>query len=652
MNPRYTGAFLVAFLVCLSALGQNVPKMERKAQDHFYHEEFSQAIDAYNEILEVDSKHRLAKYRLTICSLLTEHRRTVPLNDILIYKKTQGRKDKFYNYWLGRIYFKQGNFQKAIETWERFLKNGKYKSTEITNETKEFIAWAESAAAQYSHPENYEIDQLSEVINTPFTEFSPAYFKDRDELLFLSSKESLVPDSEFIIYHSFRKEGVWSSPTPLESLGVFAASNANIEVVNNGGKLYLYRAHGKKGELLYAEDNGDKEWMTITRVDPGLSANKFESHFWINEKEDRILFAHRNHGKRYDLDIWETKRDPTNGKWSKPDLFSSFIRSDFDEDFPFMTPDEKTIYFSSKGFESLGGYDIYKSEYNEAAGIWSQPVSLKYPANSTDDDIQFKIDEKTNSGYFVSNRIDSYGSYDVFFFHESAKVLLSGVVTDGAGKPADFAQIQFFPTRETGLMVKAMTDAKGEYKVRVGNDDEIKVDIYFHDEVIHKESFTTPHSEGEVIPMVMNFSLGEEKQEAEPEIIEEEDPMFTEVEDIGSKFRVTNRAKLSNIYFDFGSYELKEDNYGRLHGLLKALQDYPNLEIEIGGHTDNVGESEFNLKLSHDRAMAVASFLVSRGILGDRLVPKGYGDTKPLASNDDEKDGRELNRRIEIVVIE
>ncbi|MFY0625386.1 MAG: OmpA family protein [Reichenbachiella sp.] len=625
--------------------------MHKKAQDHFYHEEFYKAIDEYNNILDANSTDRFAMYRLTICSLLTNHRRQLPLDDILSYRKTQGRKDKFYFYWLGRIYFMQDNFKKAIETWEKFLKVDKYKSSEIIDETNDYIKWAEMAEAQYSHPENFEIEQLSEVINSPFTEFSPVYFKDQDELLFLSSKESLVEDETFIIYHSYRENGEWSAPTSIDVLGTLTAPTANIEVVNKGGRLYLYREHGKHGDIHYSEKSRSK-WMTTLKLDAGLSSTKLESHFHINEKENRILFAHRNTGKRNDLDLYETKKDEQSGKWSKPAPFALEINTEFDEDYPFLSADEQTIYFSSKGFENLGGYDIFKSEYDPSSNKWATPTSVKYPTNSTDDDIQFKLIDDTGSGYFVSNRIDSYGSFDIFFFHESAKVLLSGTVKDGNGNPIDHAQIQFHPSRETGLVLKSMTDEDGRYHLRIGNDDDFKVEIYFHDALSHTEMISTPHAGSETVNMVLDFSLADEKKKEVSVQQLDDDPSYTTVEDIGSKFRQTNKVKLSNIYFQSGSSQLTEDNYGRLRGLLKALQDYPNLKIEIAGHTDNLGVKSANLELSKQRALSVANHLNAKGIKANRLVPRGYGDTRPLASNDDEKDGRELNRRIEVVVIE
>lgn len=652
MTVRVTLLTMTLCTIAFLGLSQNMEKMHKKAQDHFYHDEFYEAMDEYQKILKKDTDNGLVQYRMTICSLLTKYRRQVSIEEVFAFKESQGKEDKFYNYWLGRVYYRQGNFKKAIETWIRFLNIEKYKSAEIIAETKDFIKNAERAELQYSHPQNFEIEQLSPVINSSSTEFSPVYFRKQDELLFLSSKNSSASDERFMAYHSFREDKTWSKPTPVNVLGEFTASNANIEVVNNGGKLYLYRSHGHKGDIYYTEKSANK-WLTPLKLDIGLPQAKLESHFHINEKENRILFAHyTTAGHRDNFDIYECRLDPTTGKWSKPSIFATEINSEKDEDFPFLSDDEKTIYFSSKGFESLGGYDVYKSEWSDAEEKWSEPVSLKYPTNSIDDDIQFRLDEETGSGYFVSNRIDTYGGFDIFFFHESAKVMLTGVVTDGKGNPANHAQIQFFPSKENGLMLKTMTDEEGKYRVLVGNDDQIKVDIYFHDELSHTEVITTPHAGNEEVNVVLDFSLADEKMPAKPEPIIVADPQFTTVENIGSKFRQINKVKLSNIYFHTGSAELTESNSARLSGLLKALRDYKKLRIEIAGHTDNVGNSEFNLELSKQRALAVANYLNSRGISADRLKPKGYGDTQPLASNDDEKDGRELNRRIEVVVIE
>lgn len=650
-------SIITLILVCASffLMAQHLEKMEKmekKAQKAFYKEDFKGAIDAYNDVLAYDSKHKLAQYRLAICSLVSDYR-TLPIDNILAYRKTQGRKDKFFNYWLGRIYFQQNNFKKAIETWNSFLKSGKYYSSEIRGEVEEFIKWAELANEQYNHPRNYEIEQLSEVVNSPFTEYSPVYFKEKDELLFLSDKNSAVLGENFEIYHSYRENEKWSEPTAIKSLGTFSENNANIEVVGEGGKLYMYKDQNyRRGDLYYSEEKGGHHWEEGHKVEGAISSVKLESHFFINEQEDRILFAHRTSSKIPNLDIFESRLDATTGKWSKPELLSADISSQYDEDYPFLTHDGKTLYFSSKGFNTLGKYDVYKSIFDDTTGKWSTPESLKYPVNSTDNDIQFKVDESTNSGYFVSDRFDTYGEYDVFFFHESAKVIIEGQVVDGAGKPVDHAQIQFFSSRETGLVVKTMTGEDGEYNVRVGNDDDVRIDIYFHDEKVHTQKLRTPHAEGAIVKMSLDFDISKEKKEPEVVLSEHVDPQFVEIEDIGSKFRESKKAKLSNIYFDFGKANLNVENHAKLSGLLEALKEYPKLQLEIAGHTDNVGESDFNLKLSQERAESVVNYLISNGIEGSRLVPKGYGDTQPLASNDDEKDGRELNRRIEVVVIE
>ncbi len=127
--------------------------------------------------------------------------------------------------------------------------------------------------------------------------------------------------------------------------------------------------------------------------------------------------------------------------------------------------------------------------------------------------------------------------------------------------------------------------------------------------------------------------------------VEEKDPKYAQVEEISSKFRKSNKARIGNIYFAVNDYQLPTGGNERLDALLEALKQNPTMKFEISGHTDNQGLASENLTLSHKRAEAVVAHLVSQGIDSKRLIAKGYGETKPLASNDDEENGRELNRR-------
>ncbi|MEO9849949.1 MAG: OmpA family protein [Reichenbachiella sp.] len=630
------------------ALGQGLEKLEKRAQKLFYTEELSEAADVYQEILDVDAKHRIATYRLQICKLLLSPGQS-SIDDLLQYKSTQGKRDKFYYYWLGRAYFLQNQFRKAIESWNKFLTVDKYKSSIIIEETQYFLDWAARAETHHSFPENYEIEQLPSPINSTATEYSPVYFNEKKELLFLSSRESTTTDQPFSIYHSIQKEGQWSAPSVLSQFGNFQQDNANIEVVNNSSKLYLYRGD-KKGQLFVSTGSGNK-WGVPKSLDREVSSSKLESHFFINEQENKILFAHRKKGNTADLDIYESHLNPANNKWTKPAPLSPVLTSETDEDYPYLSEDGNTLYFSSRGFGSIGGYDVFKSEFDPSNQTWSAPQSLGYPTNSIADDIHFKIDPLTNSGYFVSDRLSAMGSFDIYFFHASDKVLLAGTVVDGSGLPAENVEIHFYPARTTGLELKTMTDAEGKYEVKVGSSDKIKVEILFHDELVHRESIQTPAAKVTGTRIRKNFLIDKEKVPVE-DIVHNPDPEFSDLENIGSKFRASNKALISNIYFGFEQIDLRDAEIPKLEPLLNAMKENPELHIEIAGHTDDIGDGMTNLRISILRARSVARYLTEQGISENRVVAKGYGYAIPLATNDQEREGRELNRRIEVLVIE
>lgn len=652
MNRLSKWAALLLIALPLHLKAQNLDKKKFKAEGYFYTEKYEKAREAYEEILEVSPSYNLGKYRVEICSLLTnaKYKSTAILES---YSKTQGRKDKFYNYWMAKIYFNQNHFKKAIEACDRFLGLKQFKTKEITEEVKQLKARAVLIDDYYSKPDNYEVEHLHTNVNSTYNESSPVYFRDKEELLFLSSRPLNGDNSKketFYIYESKRDGEEWASPKVISVLGEYESKNANIEVVRNDGRLFVY-LEKKGGELYYSELNGGR-WAELKEFDASITSSKMESHFFINEHENKVLFADRKKEGGKDLDIYQSTKDPNTGEWSAPQHITSLINSDQDEDYPYLSADENTLYFSSKGHGSIGGYDVFKSEFDEGTGTWSEPTALRYPMNTPDDDIQFKIDEELNSGYFVSDRYESKGGFDIFFFHPSDKVFVEGTLSDAKGQKVNQAEISFIPKRSTGLLVKSMTDEEGHFKVTVGVEDEISVVIKINQKVVHTDKFETPTAKASTGTFEIDFTLPGEKESIEEIELDHKDPKYTKVEDITNKFRHSNKARIGNIYFAVNDYKLPADGSEKLQALLNALHQNPVLKFEISGHTDNRGDANENLILSHKRAESVIAFLVSEGIDQSRLVAKGYGETMPLASNDDEENGRELNRRIEVAVLE
>lgn len=654
MNRIFSTIAIGLIVTSFQANGQKLDKKRLKAESFFYTEKFEKARVAYEEILAIAPNDNLSEYRVEICSLITIARNK-SLTKLESYSKTQGRKDKFYYYWMSKLYFQQNHFKKAIEASNKFIGIKQYRSKEIVQEIKDLKIKAEAIYNYYNSPAAYEVEHLPTTVNSNSHESSPVYFREKEELLYLSSKPvNGIKSKEdvYYIYESKRDEDGWTKPRLLEHLGSYNFENANIEVVKNDGKLFVYSKKGG-GDLFYSELNGTN-WTDLKEFDETITETKLESHFHINEKENRIFFAHRKQNSSKDLDLYQSSKNPLTGHWSEPSPVSAKINSDQDEDYPFLSADEKTLYFSSKGHGAIGFYDIFKSEFDEATNSWSEPEMLKYPMNTPDNDIQFYIEKELNSGYFVSNRYESRGLYDIFFFHESDKVIVEGGVFDAKGVIMPQAEVIFRPKRSTGLLVKSMTGDNGKFNVTLGATDEITVDIRVNEQTIHTETFNTPRASGitGVFKVDFKLPLHKESLEEEEETIEHFQPKYTHVEEIGTKFRKTNKARIGNIYFAVGGHALPEGSHDRLEALLETLQHNPDLRFEISGHTDNQGAPAVNMTLSHKRAESVVAFLVGNGIDPKRLVAKGYGETKPLASNDDEENGRELNRRIEVAVIE
>ncbi|PIB35202.1 hypothetical protein BFP72_07235 [Reichenbachiella sp. 5M10] len=646
-------------LICITtvAFGQN-DKVEKKlskkklierADYYFFKEDFPKALELYDEILNNYPKNHYVQYHRYVAYQLTDGRGE-SLDALKEYEANEGKTDKFYNYWLGRIHYNRYEFDISAKHFQAFLDLDIYKTREITKETEDRLKQAKEAEKFYLNTTDFEIVNMGTPINSPLDDVSPAFFSDHSELLFASSRSNAP---SFNIYHATKSSVGWNAPTELKQLGEFTLDNAKIEVVNNDGRLFMYKDDESAKGLFFSQPSGD-QWGSPVEFDTKLGTQaRIESHFFIDDAETTVYFSSKS--EKGNLDLYQSIYNPKSGQWSAPVAVPGLVNSNYDEDSPFLSHDGQTLYFSSNNPASIGGYDVFKSEWDAQSYQWKKPVNMGFPINSTDDEINFQLNEDNISGFFSSNRLRGIGGFDIYYFHKQGKVLVEGFIYDNAtASTLANVRIDFHPINYDDEIFRTYSKSDGSFEMEIFTEEEFNVKLFMNNQLAHTARILSDHPEH-------NKSFERDFHIDIPEHVEETDfktlydknseQKYEKMDMLGSKFRAGEKAMLNNIYFDIHSAHLTSDSYEVLGELHDMLEDTPTLDIEIGGHTDNTGTLEGNMKLSLARANAVRDYLIQKGIDPKRMVCKGYGPTQPLASNDDEVNGRELNRRIEIRVL-
>ena len=614
----------------------------------FYQEDFKEVLDMSVVLEEQYPKETDHYYYKYIAQLLTIDRGG-DLQKLLDLEDEKGKTDKFYNYWLGRIHLSRYEFEDAKEHLDAFMKLDVYKSSIILKETRDMLNTIKKAIPYYDNPDDYEVERLPEGINTIYSEISPAFFNGHEELVFASNKNltgSFHEEPVYTIYHSVKEDGEWTAPSAISTLGTFEHENAKIEIINEDNRLYMYSPQNG-GDLIYSEYRNES-WSPPKEFDQSLRDRYIENHFFINDSEDLIMFVK-------DYNIWETRLQ--NGTWTAPKPIKGKVNTSYYEESPFLSHSGTTLYFSSNRPESMGGYDIFKSEFDETTQSWGEPENMGFPINTIDHDINFEVTPSDLNGYFSSDRLHSVGGYDIYYFHKEDKINVKGVVTDlNTGGPAKGVDVRFMPVVYEDEIFHQKTNSNGEFTIPVFTNEKFETEVLIQGESLYKGTFESS------IPLdkpnlTVNFEVRVPAQlKAKTDYTKlyegSKEDSSVDIEMLGNKFRGGRKAVVNNIYFDFQSYRITSDSYPVLQQIYDALNGAPDLAVEIGGHTDNIGTHEYNMELSQKRAEAVRTWLIDKGISGSRVKAVGYGEEVPLASNDDEENGRELNRRIEIRVLE
>jgi len=378
---------------------------------------------------------------------------------------------------------------------------------------------------------------------------------------------------------------------------------------------------------IYYVDRENDDWSEVHTFSNKISKpNSWESQPSISSDNKTIIFASDRAGGYGGIDLYEINK--VNGQWTEPKNLGSVINSNEHEKSPYLHTDGRTLFFASKNFPSIGGFDIFYSR-KDSLGNWQIPVNIGYPINTVADEISLFVDTDGNKAYFASNQLDGVGGWDIYSFllHDEAKpervLFLKGELVDENGYILEDVELEIknINTNEvTTVRVKSGTYASS---LTLAKDDDVLITVkkkgFAFNSTYISSNDTTFHS-----PKNLNIEL---------ESLED-----------GKSFT------LSNIYFETNSYQINSIIKEVLIEFSNYLKINNALVIEINGFTDNIGDKADNQLLSENRAKVVRELILSEGIAENRVLFNGYGEQFPVSDNISEL-GRAINRRTEFRII-
>ncbi len=565
---------------------------------------------------------------------------------------------------LAKAYQLNSEFDKAISLYQEYKQSLSPSDLNLhAAEIEKKIKECNNGKELEKTPVRVFIDNLGSIVNSAYPEYSPLINADETQLFFTSRRDNTTGgkkdenDLGFYedIYITDKAGSEWTTPKnppkPLNS----KKHDATVGLSPDGQTLLIYK--GTNGGDIYECKLKGKNWSKPQKLNNNVNTKNHESSGSISFDGKTLYFVSNKPGGYGGGDIYYCNRDKK-GNWGEAKNIGPVINTQYDEEGVFIHPDGKTLYFSSQGHNSMGGYDIFKSTCEN--GVWSEPINLGYPINTTDDDVFFSISASGVHGYYSSVKADGYGGQDIYIvtFLGAEKPLVNNTEDNLL---ASLTQPVSETVIEKPVEIKAnqITILKGKVLDEI-NLDPIGAVIEITDNEKNEivTSIESNSSTGKYLislPSGKNYGIAvkapgylfhSENLNIPPTTI------YQEIErDIKlKKLEIGSTIVLNNIFFDFNKSVLRPESIPELERLIKLMTDFPTLKIEISGHTDNIGTAAYNKTLSENRAKSVVDYLISKGITKDRMTFVGYGFDKPIATNETEE-GRQQNRRTEFKIV-
>lgn len=381
---------------------------------------FEGALDDYLSLREEDPKNDSYNYNIAICYLNTN----INKSKAIPYLETITRKPKYDPnalYLLARAYHYAYRFDDAIKTYTLFKQTGRG-TVENLKDVDRQIQFCINAKELMKFPVNVTFENLGSNVNSPYADYYPFVPNDESFIIYNSRRqesgaEKIREDGTYApaVYVSKESNGTFTKAKRFET--PIVKKDGDQEVIGlsgSGDAMLLYYTNNKGvGDIYLTTGEKGKNYKTPEKLADNINSSSEEIAACINNDGSALYFASDRSGGFGGTDIYVSNKLP-NGTWGPAINLGSEINTPFNEDFPNISPDGKTLFFSSNGLTTIGGYDIFKVEKDAASQKFTNPKNMGYPVNTPEDDYNFRMASNGRFGYMSALREGGLGDLDIY----------------------------------------------------------------------------------------------------------------------------------------------------------------------------------------------------------------------------------------------
>ena len=655
MRTRIT-ITLISFILAstISGFSQNNSEKEtfEDAEYFFASEDYTEALSAYLRLYKRGFQDNAnINYRIGICYLNSNTEKEKAISHLeKAVKKVSDKYDegsiKEVNapndayLFLGNALRINMQLDKAIEAYEKFIslpESFKEKGSEINkNWAQSQIESCKRAKTAMLNPVRIKVIPLPKPINTSTANFDPVVTANEDMLIYVTHQKFYDA-----IMEVKKIKDKWTSPKNITPDIQSDGNQYPCSITQDGKTLFLSKQDNDNSDI-YVSNYDGKTWTPSKPLNKEINTKYWESHACVSPDGKTLYFTSNRPQSLGGTDIFVSEIGK-NGDWGPAVNIGNTINTPFNEDAPFISSDGKTLYFSSQGHEGLGGYDIFYSTKDEK-GNWTKPVNMGYPISTTDDDLFFEPAQNGDFAYEAKYLKNGAGDLDIvrieiFSKEHPFKFGIQGNISDifKDSKPEDFST-SIILSESNKVLDSVKPSSKGVFEfVQVSGT--YQVQFKSGDFKSNSKSFTIPSDYPQDNYLLTPEILGVSDDYIAYRTSKNKENKIARTENnTNSKEKTlvnSNKAGvISNILFLFDDYKLSKESDLEVQNLIAIMKENPSIEIEVLGFTDSEGKDGYNNRLSKKRAKNIRDKLIDAGISSGRVAFKGMGKSSPIAINE------------------